>query len=104
MGIIDASICAQTMVLAAEAEGLGSCYNGNILNVMDQISDLMELPEQIFPVVMLTLGWPRTDRRRQGAGQNAADTRGINNDPPLRGRIAAAEAVCRRRGFRLGVL
>ena len=65
MGIIDASICAQTMVLAAEAEGLGSCYNGNILNVMDQISDLMELPEQIFPVVMLTLGWPRTDRRRQ---------------------------------------
>lgn len=65
MGVIDTSICAQTMVLAAEAEGLASCYNGNILNVMDQISELLELPEQVFPVVMLTLGWPRTDRRRQ---------------------------------------
>ena len=38
MGIVDASICAQTMVLAAEEEGLGSCYNGNILNVLDQIN------------------------------------------------------------------
>ena len=33
MGVIDASICAQTMVLAAEAEGLASCYNGNIFAI-----------------------------------------------------------------------
>ncbi len=65
MGTVDASICAQTMVLAAEAEGLGSCYNGNILNVADQVGDLLALPDRVFPVVMLTLGWPKTDRRRQ---------------------------------------
>lgn len=64
MGIVDASICAQTMVLAAEAEGLGSCYNGNILNVMDQVSELLALPDRVFPVVMLTLGWPKTERRQ----------------------------------------
>ena len=65
MGIVDASICAQTMVLAAEAEGLGSCYNGNILNVLDQISALLKLPEKVCPVIMLTLGWPKNDRRQQ---------------------------------------
>ena len=65
MGIVDASICAQTMVLAAEAEGLGSCYNGNIINVMDQVSELLALPEKVYPVVMLTMGWPKAERRRQ---------------------------------------
>jgi len=65
MGVVDASVCAQTMVLAAEAEGLGSCYIGNILNVADQVSDMLALPQRVFPVIMLTLGWPKTDRRRQ---------------------------------------
>ena len=65
MGIVDAAICAQTMVLAAEGEGLGSCYNGNILNVLDQITQLLELPSGVCPVIMLTLGWPKTEKRRQ---------------------------------------
>jgi len=65
MGMADCCICAQTMVLAAEAEGLGSCYNGNVLNVMDQVSDLLELPEQVVPLIMLTLGYPKLERRRQ---------------------------------------
>ena len=57
--VIDASIAAQSAVLAAQAEGLGSCYNGNILNYMDRISVLLQLPKKVFPVIMVTLGYPK---------------------------------------------
>lgn len=65
MGVADAAICAQTMVLAAEQEGLGSCYIGNIVNVMQQVSELLALPEGVFPTLMLTLGWPVIENRKQ---------------------------------------
>lgn len=64
MGIWDAAICAQTMVLAAQAEGLGSCYIGNLLNRMEEASDLLGLPRRVCPAVMLTLGWPKTARKQ----------------------------------------
>ncbi|MGI5962693.1 MAG: nitroreductase family protein [Lawsonibacter sp.] len=64
MGCVDAAICAQTMALAAQAEGLGSCYNGNILNVADQLTRMLDLPDLVYPVVMLTLGWPKTVHRQ----------------------------------------
>ncbi|MCD8224053.1 MAG: nitroreductase family protein [Clostridiales bacterium] len=64
MGIADAVICAQTIVLAAEAEGLGSCYNGNVLNVLDQLSELLALPSHVCPAIMLALGWPRSTKRQ----------------------------------------
>lgn len=58
MGLIDASVCAQTLVLAAEAEGLASCYNGNVTDMADEVSALLGLPEQVIPAFMLTLGYP----------------------------------------------
>ena len=64
MGIVDAAICAETIVLAAEFEGLGSCYNGNVLNTMDQLSQLLELPEYVCPAIMLTLGWPKVRHKQ----------------------------------------
>ena len=64
MGVTDAAICAQTVALAAQGEGLGSCYNGNILNKLEAFNDLLGLPERVFPVVMLTLGYPRTAHRQ----------------------------------------
>lgn len=64
MALLDAAICAQTIVLAAEAEGLKSCYNGNIINRVDQVSQLLGLPELVFPAVMLTLGWPKAERKQ----------------------------------------
>lgn len=65
MGTVDASICAQTMVLAAEHEGLASCYIGNILNVANQIDQVFALPKHVCPVIMLTLGYPKFTVRRQ---------------------------------------
>lgn len=58
MGIIDASISAHTLALAAEAQGLRSCYNGNIIDQVDKVAELLELPEGVIPAFMLTLGYP----------------------------------------------
>ena len=64
MGIIDATISAQTLVLAAEAEGLRSCYNGNVVDNADEVSELLNLPEHVIPAFMLTLGYPRSNGQR----------------------------------------
>lgn len=64
MGIIDATINAQTLVLAAEAEGLRSCYNGNVVDNADEVSELLNLPEHVIPAFMLTLGYPRSNSQR----------------------------------------
>lgn len=64
MGFVDASISAQTLVLAAEAEGLRSCYNGNVVDRANEVSELLKLPEHVVPAFMLTLGYPRSNGQR----------------------------------------
>lgn len=64
MGVADAVICAQTIALAAQTEGLGSCYIGNVLNEMEAVSQLLSLPKRVCPVMMLTLGWPKSERKQ----------------------------------------
>lgn len=64
MGVWDAAICAHTMVLAAQAEGLGSCYIGNLLNRMDEATKLLGLPRRVVPAIMLTLGYPKVARKQ----------------------------------------
>ncbi|HJG23416.1 MULTISPECIES: nitroreductase family protein [Enterococcus] len=49
-GAIDASLAAQNMTVAAESMGLGVCYIGGIRDAIVEISDLLELPEYVFPV------------------------------------------------------
>jgi FMN reductase (NADPH)/FMN reductase [NAD(P)H] len=54
----DALIAAQTLVVAAEAHGLGSCYIGDVMENWEVHRDLLALPRWTFPVTMLCLGWP----------------------------------------------
>jgi nitroreductase len=54
----DALIAAQTVVAAAEAHGLGSCYIGDIMENGELHRDLLGLPRWTFPITMLCLGWP----------------------------------------------
>lgn len=56
MFIMDAAIAAQTLCLAAEAEGLGSVLIGNILTNQKAVAELLNLPKQVLPVIMVTLG------------------------------------------------
>ncbi|MEQ9565527.1 MAG: oxygen-insensitive NADPH nitroreductase, partial [Pseudomonadales bacterium] len=55
---VDTSLMAQNMVIAAESEGLGTCYIGGIRNNPQQVSDLLDLPDFVYPVFGLCLGYP----------------------------------------------
>ncbi len=58
---VDAALMAQSMVCAAESEGLGICYIGGIRNNPGPVSELLELPRGVYPVFGLCLGYPAQD-------------------------------------------
>lgn len=58
---IDVALAAQTSVLAAESLGLGICYIGGIRNNPTEVSALLNLPGQVYPVFGLCLGYPAQD-------------------------------------------
>ena len=58
---IDAIIVSQTVALAAESRGLGLCYLGSTFANADQIGEILELPENVVPVVGYSLGYPDED-------------------------------------------
>jgi FMN reductase (NADPH) len=55
---VDASLAAQNMVIAAESMGLGTCYIGGVRERIEEISDLLELPDHVFPVFGVVVGYP----------------------------------------------
>jgi FMN reductase (NADPH) len=55
---VDAAIASQNAGLAAESLGLGFCYIGAIRNHPRQIISLFKLPELVYPMFGMTLGWP----------------------------------------------
>lgn len=57
-GAIDALLVAQTFCVAAEERGLGICYLGTTTYNPDQLIDVLNLPELVFPITTITLGWP----------------------------------------------
>jgi nitroreductase/FMN reductase [NAD(P)H] len=60
---VDAGICMQTFIIAAESFGLGRCPVSEIRNQVQLLSDELELPKHVFPVAGLCLGWPQQDSR-----------------------------------------
>lgn len=63
----DALLFTQTFCCLAEEEGLGLCFLGTTVYQPGVIIDALELPELVFPVATLTVGWPaeqpnQTDR------------------------------------------
>lgn len=55
---VDAGIALATFVTAAESIGLGCCPISAIRNHPERVSELLGLPEHVFPVAGLALGWP----------------------------------------------
>lgn len=55
---VDAAIAMQSLILAAEAAGLGCCPISVVRNRLDELGALLELPDGVFPVAGLSLGWP----------------------------------------------
>jgi nitroreductase len=56
---VDAALAMQTMILCAEAEGLGVCPISVIRNEVDSVAEVLSLPDLVFPVVGLCLGYPQ---------------------------------------------
>jgi FMN reductase [NAD(P)H] len=56
---IDAALSMQTFILAAEAVGLGCCPISAIRN--HAAAAILELPDKVFPVAGLCVGYPATE-------------------------------------------
>lgn len=54
----DALLFCQTFCNLAEDEGLGCCFLGTTVYQPQSIIDTLQLPELVFPVATITLGWP----------------------------------------------
>ena len=54
---VDVSLFAQNVVVAAESLGMGICYIGALRNNVEAVSDLLGLPDLVYPVFGLCLGY-----------------------------------------------
>lgn len=59
--MIDALLAAQTFCNAAEEKGLGICFLGTTSYNPNEIIDVLHLPELVFPVTTVTVGYPAED-------------------------------------------
>jgi nitroreductase len=57
LAIIDVSIALQNMVIAAWAQGVGSCWIGDFRE--SHVKSVLQIPDQWRVVALLTLGYPR---------------------------------------------
>lgn len=57
----DAAISLSAFVVAAETVGLGCCPISAVRNRAQALSGLLGLPDHVFPVAGLALGWPAED-------------------------------------------
>jgi FMN reductase [NAD(P)H] len=56
---VDAALAMQTMILCAESAGLGVCPISVIRNEIDKVAAILNLPDLVFPVAGLCLGYPQ---------------------------------------------
>jgi FMN reductase [NAD(P)H] len=55
---MDAALVLQIFILAAETAGLGCCPISVIRNHADAVAEILGLPEKVFPVAGLCVGYP----------------------------------------------
>lgn len=58
---VDCALFAQNVITAAESLGITGVYIGGIRNQIQAVSDLLELPELVYPVFGMCLGYPAQD-------------------------------------------
>lgn len=58
---VDTALAAQTAMLAAESMGLGGVYIGAIRRFPEEVSQLLDLPELVYPVFGMCFGYPDED-------------------------------------------
>ena len=111
----DTIIAAQNICTAADALGLGSVYIGTVMECFPELKEMFDLPDGVFPVVLLSLGYPKerpkpkrklnidvithkekyrrlTDEETLAAFNDKYTYRGVE---PTEERLAVMEQVCR---------
>jgi F420 biosynthesis protein FbiB-like protein len=58
MGVQSVAAAVQNLLLAAHAEGLGGCWYCAPLFCPEQVRKALEIPENVYPQALLTLGYP----------------------------------------------
>ncbi|MDD9878143.1 MAG: nitroreductase family protein [Magnetovibrio sp.] len=58
---VDAALAMQMFIVAAESAGLGCCPISYIRNRIADFADLLGLPDGVFPIAGLCVGWPAND-------------------------------------------
>ncbi|MCB2217178.1 oxygen-insensitive NADPH nitroreductase [Desulfofustis glycolicus] len=58
---LDCALFAQNVMVGAESLGLGGCYIGAIRNRIGDADSLLGLPELVYPVFGMCLGYPAQD-------------------------------------------
>ncbi len=58
---LDTALFSQNLVVAAESLGLGTVYIGGLRNKIAEVADLLQLPDMVYPVFGLCLGYPAQD-------------------------------------------
>ncbi|MBO0754493.1 MAG: nitroreductase family protein [Bradyrhizobiaceae bacterium] len=58
---VDGALVMQTFILAAEAAGLGCCPISVLRNHVDLVAEILGLPDLVFPVAGLCIGYPAAD-------------------------------------------
>lgn len=63
IAVIDAALAAQNAVIAAESQGLSTVYIGALRNNVDSVSKELQLPERVFPVFGLCVGYANLEKK-----------------------------------------
>ncbi|MBS4539161.1 oxygen-insensitive NADPH nitroreductase [Clostridium sp. D2Q-11] len=61
LATVDTAIMAQNIMIAAESLGIGGVYIGGIRNNPKEISKILELPKNVYPIFGICLGYPAQD-------------------------------------------
>ncbi len=61
--LVDASLFAQNLCVAAEARGLGFCYLGTVMYNTEAIAKLLKCPAGVVPVITIAMGHPAEEGR-----------------------------------------
>ena len=80
--LVDASLCAQNICVAAEAKGLGFCYLGTVNYNTWQIAELLQCPKGVVPVIAVAMGHPdEKPRESERLGLDAVLHKETYHDP-----------------------
>ena len=94
---VDAVLALQTCTLAAETLGLGTCPISVLRNHIEAVGEILTLPDKVFPVAGLCLGYPA----QQGfISMRLPPEATVHRDRYDDNAIAAVDAYDRRRDAR----